>query len=92
MEAWCVCPRHLWSYVCEPGEECFGCNAKMVKAPLVEVRVPAKVSADSRTRLCPYCRERNVLHTYPGGFKSCPSEECKIAALDDAMEAEYGRT
>lgn len=37
-------------------------------------------------RLCPTCRVRYVLWTYPGGFSSCADPECKATALDASME------
>lgn len=37
-------------------------------------------------RLCPNCRTRFVLWTYPGGFSSCADDECKALALDESME------
>lgn len=37
-------------------------------------------------RLCPTCRVRYVLWTYPGGFSACADPECKSVALDASME------
>lgn len=87
MATWVVCAHCFEALEGVPGSRCSQCGNKLQKTPLI-VTSPVEPSKDSRTRLCPYCRVKNALHTYPGGFKSCADQRCKVAALDDAMEAE----
>lgn len=61
-----------------------------IASPAVTVKAPIEVERSGRNKLCPYCKQRNVLITLPGGFKSCTDSECKTQALDEAMEAELG--
>jgi hypothetical protein len=85
MVTWVVCPECFEALEGIPGNPCSQCGSELLEAPLI--KSPVEPAKDSRTRLCPYCKKNNVLHNVRG-FRSCANKRCKIAALDDAMEAE----
>jgi hypothetical protein len=101
---WVVCPECFEALEGIPGNPCSQCGSELLEAPLVKrpynhlydlrthdgrdlIKSPVEPAKDSRTRLCPYCKKNNVLHNVRG-FRSCANKRCKVAALDDAMEAE----